>query len=93
MGRVLIYECEQKTKTASYKLFYKIYMVQMVVSWIYQFKKWLNEDAMTRQNVTKWIHEFKEGRMEVHDGDRNGHSSFSIWQEWIKCSKNQGKHL
>ena len=33
------------------------------------------ECVMTRQNVMKWVHEFKEVRMEVHDEERSGHPS------------------
>lgn len=33
------------------------------------------KDVITRQNVTKWICEFKEGRMEVHGEERSGRPS------------------
>jgi hypothetical protein len=32
-------------------------------------------DVMNRQNVTKWCHEFFEGRTDVHDKQRSGRAS------------------
>ena len=32
--------------------------------------------VVNRQNVTKWCHEFSEGRTDVHDEQRSGRPSF-----------------
>ena len=37
-------------------------------------------NVMNRQNVTKWCHEFSEGRTDVHDEQRSGRPSMILVQ-------------
>ncbi|XP_050547292.1 protein GVQW3-like [Daktulosphaira vitifoliae] len=40
-------------------------------------------DGMNRQNVTKWVREFREGRKSVHDEERSGRP-FLVTDDFIQ---------
>ena len=45
-------------------------------------------NVMNRQNVTKWCHEFSEGRTDVHEEQRNVRPS--LMSGWRQTSMTQG---